>query len=201
MLTRALQRGEEEFARLFRYAFQLMLYLSIPIALWATWFAEDIIAWIYTDRYAVAAPVLMVLVWAGVGGFASHLSGYALVILNRQKVGVYVGAAALCLNVILNLVLIRIWGIWGAAVATLVTEAFVVVIGYSLCFHYARVLPFSILMLRCVVLAAVVTVFLALGRENAIVSSILIFGLVSLSFFYFLRGKDALLLHEFMESK
>ncbi len=201
LMTRALKAGEKPFEQLFRYAFQLMMYLSIPIAMWSSWFAEDIIGWIYTDAYAPAAPVLILLVWAGVGVFASHLSGYALVILNRQELGMFISAASLGLNVMLNLWMIRIWGIRGAAVATLVTETLVVIAGYLLCFYYARILPFSSLLFRSVVLATVVALILNAGRENVVFSTFLVFGSVGFSFFYFLRSKDSVLLNEFLETK
>lgn len=201
MLTRALQQGANRFAWLFHYTFQLMLYIAIPTAVWASWYADKIISWIYTDTYSAAAPVLIILVWAGVGMFATHLCMYALIILNRQKAGIYVYAAALGLNIAMNLLMIRIWGVSGAALATLFTEAFVIICGFSLCYYYARVLPFSALLLRCAMLTLAVFLLLVLAGKNAIICTILIWGIIGFSFFYFLQGKDESRLHEYLKSK
>jgi len=192
VLTRALATEKEDFSRLFRYVFHLMLFLALPIALWVGWFAEDIITLIYSSTYQPAAAALKILVWAGVGVFLSHLSGYALVILGRQKTGMIISAATLALNVALNFWLIKTWGFLGAACATVICEIFVIFAGYGFCYRYQRVVPFSQKLVCSFVASIVMLVVLVVGRGHFYVTSLVAVVLISAGFFWTLREKERL---------
>lgn len=104
--------------RVLRY----ILALSLPMAfgLWAI--AGPLVPFLFDEQYAPAAPVLQILAWVIPFMFASEFLGYIVVIANHEsRVARAVGVSS-ALNVGLNLVMVPVFGLLGAAVMTVVTE-------------------------------------------------------------------------------
>ena len=82
-----------------------------------------LIALAYGPEFAAAGPVLALHVWSGVFVFLGVARGQFLV--NERLTRFYLGAtlAGAALNIALNLWLIPVHGAWGAALATVVSQA------------------------------------------------------------------------------
>lgn len=181
LLVKARTEGQEEFTRLFRRSFVLLMVVGCAAALWGTFYAGPLITLIYSPTYQPAVKALQVLMWAGVGVFASHLAGYTLVVLDRQQVGIYISSAALIVNILLNLWLIPGYGIDGAAGATLLTEFFVAVCGFVCVFRVGRLTPLSRQMGWIPAAAlAVLTLALLCHAVHWLLASTVIFGTLAL---------------------
>jgi O-antigen/teichoic acid export membrane protein len=136
-LLRARERGPEAYAaRLQAYydlSAGLAYVLSVPIALAAPW----LIRLAYGPAFAGAAPVLALHVWSSVFVFLGVARGQFLV--NESFTRFYLAAtvAGAALNIGLNYWLIPRHGPWGAALATLATQA-VAAWASSFCFAPVR---------------------------------------------------------------
>lgn len=100
----------------------LMTWLSLGVALPVTFFAPQIVKFVYGTQYQPAAAVLSIHCWAAVFIFWGQVSNiwYLLEGLNRFTMyRCFLGAVV---NVCLNLVLIPRYGATGAACATLATQ-------------------------------------------------------------------------------
>lgn len=174
ILARSRHQDPKAFANIFSFSFYLLLVIGIPVAVWATFYARPIIELIYTSTFGPAVSAFSLLVWGGVGVFASHLAGYTLVVSDRQKFGMLISAFALVANVAMNFWLIPAYGINGAAIATVITEFAVAILGFGLIVYFDRLWPFSWRLLR-VLLITVATAGLAtlLQEVNWLVASAL----------------------------
>lgn len=108
--------------RVLRY----VLALSLPMAfgLWAV--AEPLVPFLFDEAYAPAAPVLQILAWVIPFMFASEFLGYIVVIADHEsRVARAVGFSS-ALNVGLNLLMVPVFGLIGAAVLTVLTEVVLV---------------------------------------------------------------------------
>ncbi len=102
--------------------YDLMVYLSVPVALIIT-FAAPLIYKVYKPEYAYAAPVLSVHIWSGVFVFLGAASSQYLIAENYNTLTfIRTGFGAL-INIVLNIILIPKMGMMGAAIATLVAYA------------------------------------------------------------------------------
>ncbi len=102
--------------------YDLMVYLSVPVALIIS-FAAPLIYKLYKPEYAYAAPVLSVHIWSGVFVFLGAASSQYLIAENFNKLTfIRTGFGAL-VNIVLNLLLIPRMGMMGAAIATLIAYA------------------------------------------------------------------------------
>lgn len=101
---------------------KIMLALAIPIGIGGTVFAPEIINFIFGNEYSRSIFAFQILIWSQAVVFVSACYGNALVMCNKQNkylCGVALGAAV---NIILNYMLIIKYSLYGAALATVITQ-------------------------------------------------------------------------------
>jgi O-antigen/teichoic acid export membrane protein len=105
--------------------YDLLIFISLPVALFISFFGTDIINFLYRNhQYEGAGPMLSIHIWSGVFVFLGSASsqyllaeGYTLISFQRTALGAL-------LNVLLNLWLIPLYGGVGASIATLIACIF-----------------------------------------------------------------------------
>jgi O-antigen/teichoic acid export membrane protein len=103
--------------------YDMMAWMAIAIALPMTFLSDWIIHLLYGEAYADAGKVLMIHIWAGVFVFLGVASSKWFVTENLQKYSFYRTLAGAVINIALNYILIPIYSIYGAAFATLISQA------------------------------------------------------------------------------
>lgn len=120
----AKNQSEELYNSRLQKLYDLMVWMSIIIALPMTFLSNWIVRILYGGEYDEAGNVLMIHIWTGVFVFLGvAFSGY-LTAENKTKKAFYRTLLGAVLNVILNYVLIPIYGIIGSAIATLLGQFF-----------------------------------------------------------------------------
>lgn len=108
------------YARLQRL-YSFMVWIAIAVAVPTTFLSDWIVAFLYGAAYLEAGEVLRVNIWAGVFVFLGVASSAWLTSENLQYIALYRTLSGAVINIVLNFVLIPIFGIIGAAVATLIS--------------------------------------------------------------------------------
>jgi O-antigen/teichoic acid export membrane protein len=103
--------------------YTLMVWLAIVIALPMTFLSDWLVILLYGEAYKEAGFVLMIHIWAGVFVFLGVASESWLISENLQRISFYRAFLGAGINVILNFVLIPIYGLIGAAIATVIAQA------------------------------------------------------------------------------
>jgi len=98
------------------------LLLSLPIALVISLLSVPLAGLLFGPGYTRTASVLQVLIWYTVVTMVGNVFAQALLIENRQRRTLVIRAGGLALNIALNLVLLPLIGVAGAAVASLLAE-------------------------------------------------------------------------------
>jgi len=101
--------------------YELMILFALCIALSITLFSNSIIEILYGVQYNEAAKVLMVHIWAAIFVFLGCASSRWLLAENLQILSLVNTAIGAITNIALNFILIKNWGIIGAAWATLIS--------------------------------------------------------------------------------
>jgi O-antigen/teichoic acid export membrane protein len=123
--------------------YDLLTWLAIGIAIPVTIFSGQIIQLLFGNEFSQASPVLTIYIWAGVAVFLNVASSQYLINENLAKLTFFRSSIGMVINVILNLVLIPVYGIVGSAIATLVSYSFVVL---SLFYHPQFNVQFKMMM-------------------------------------------------------
>lgn len=103
--------------------YTFMFWTAVAIALPMTLLSDQLVILLYGTAYREAGQVLMIHIWAGIFVFLGVASGKWFINEGLQKystINTVVGAIA---NVILNLILIPKYGIYGAAIATVIAQS------------------------------------------------------------------------------
>ncbi len=118
----------DAFVAAFRKACLLLFVTGTAVALEFCAFSAPLIDLLYGGHYATGSSAAVGLVLAEVLAFFSDLCFVSLVVMGRNLAYVLAAGAGVVVNVGINLVLIPRWSYNGASVATLATEAVVLLI-------------------------------------------------------------------------
>lgn len=129
-IVNAKKQSEELYYARLQRLYDLMVWISIAIALPMTFLSDLVVKSLYGSAYSQAGSVLMIHIWAGV--FVSLGLSFGKYLLVENYTNKYfnrtlIGAVA---NIILNYFLIPRYGIKGAAIATLIGQ-FIANYGYD----------------------------------------------------------------------
>ena len=102
--------------------YDLMVWIAIAIALPMTFLSDWVIDLLYGVQYDQSGAILMIHIWAAVFVFLGVASSRWFIVENLQKYSLYRTLAGALINVMLNYILIPIYGIYGAAYATLASQ-------------------------------------------------------------------------------
>ena len=125
-LVETFTRDKTEFAQRVRGCLKLYAAMSAVLALLLYLFAPVIIRVIYGEKYIGVIPIFRILsVNFFVNSAARNLLGNVIAAIKKVKMTLIFAGAAGVLNIVLDLLLIRLMGSQGAAVATLIVTAFI----------------------------------------------------------------------------
>ena len=122
--------------------YDLMVWLAVVIAVPVTLFSHWIIEALYGQEYLDAAEVLVIHVWAGVFVFLNNAAWKWHTAENNVVYANVRLFAGLLLNLLLNLLLIPMYGIEGAAIATILSRGMASYLG-NVFFKETRLLFFQ----------------------------------------------------------
>lgn len=110
---------------LFIFAFaksvKLLFYMALPMALFVTIWAEPVVTVVYGSGFVGSVPVLRILIWSAAFMYASITLGIVYITANLQMITLKINFATAVLNVALNLLVIPVYGIYGAAAVFFIT--------------------------------------------------------------------------------
>ena len=89
------------------------------------YFSDIIITWFFSSDYENSAEILKILSFAIPLIYLGYLSTQSLVALDHNRIYLVIIVCGLILNVVLNVFMIKQYGAFGAAIATVITEAFI----------------------------------------------------------------------------
>ncbi len=120
--------SEEKFERNMSRLYCIIFYLSLIQCIAITVFAELMIKTLYGNEYMQSVNALRVIVWYTTYAYFGSIRNIWILAENKQKYLWIINLSGALANVILNLILIPICGIVGAAIASLITQFFTNVI-------------------------------------------------------------------------
>lgn len=121
MLLRARALGTTQYKESLLSFYVLMIRLSLIVAIPFTILAPLLIDFLFGDDYVGSVAILRVHIWASVAVFLGVASSQYFTAEGQQKMSLYRTLMGLIVNVVLNFLLIPMYGAMGAAIATLLS--------------------------------------------------------------------------------
>lgn len=177
-------------------SFKYMFILGLPAAAGIFMLSDKIILFLYGEEYLGSAIVLSILAGYSFLKFLNPVTGYTLISINKQRSRFLSQGMAALINIVLNFILIPLYGIAGAAFATLLTEIIFSATYTLLIIKYGFNFGFLFSFIHKPIIAVSIMVILLLFIENiflAILSGMIIYFAV-LYFIGIMDKEDRILL-------
>ncbi len=153
------KKGPEETKKFLEVLLQYYLMVAIPIIFTMSYFSEDLIRILASEKYVEIAGIIPMIIapiilYGGNGIFAA-----GLIIHKKTKIMMYAALSSAGLNVALNLILIPMLGLKGAAIANMSSYSVLIL---TLIYFSFKHLPLSVnrfVIVGCLGAAFVMSVF------------------------------------------
>lgn len=122
-IVNAKKMSEELYYARLQRLFTFLVWISIAVAVAMTFLSDWLVTLLYGNAYRDAGQVLVIHIWAGVFVSLGVASGSWFTNENLQRFSFYRTAFGAIVNVILNLILIPLFGLMGAAIATVIAQS------------------------------------------------------------------------------
>lgn len=117
-------RNYEKYKRYLTILYGAIIYVSVAVGVLICLFSGPIIRLLYGEEYMVAQGALCIVTWYTAFSYLGVARSIWLVPHNQIRYEKYIAASGAVVNLCMNAVLIPLWGINGAALATLLTQIF-----------------------------------------------------------------------------
>ncbi|RKX94234.1 MAG: hypothetical protein DRP84_07325 [Spirochaetes bacterium] len=167
VLSKAFKESKEKFQRIWNYLTEIMILLATPLVIGGVVLSPRIINFIYDESFSPSILAFQILiVMAGII-FLYNSFRWVLIAANQQKKLFFAVLSGAIINIILNLVLIPKYSLYGAAVATVITHIliFILLVNYTLRFTTIR--PFNLK----IIISFVGAILSSLGMYVVIIQS------------------------------
>lgn len=121
-IVRLHKQSKEAFERKNRQLYAIVFYLSVAVSVGFLLLGDYFILFMYGEEYRASCTVLKIATWYTGFSYLGVARGAWVVCENRQNHLKYISLGAAVTNVVLNALLIPIWGAAGAAVASLAAQ-------------------------------------------------------------------------------
>lgn len=118
-LIQARKTDHERYLKRLQNLYDLLIIISLPVAVIVTFASPIIIGIVYDNRFAGAENMLPIHIWSGVFVFLGGASSQFLLAEGFNKISFYRTAFGAIVNILLNLWLIPLYAGVGASIATL----------------------------------------------------------------------------------
>ena len=111
--------------------YSLIIYISLLQCVFVTMFSKELIRYLYGIQYLPAINTLRIVVWFSTFSYVGTVRDIWILAKEKQHYLWLINLSGALCNVVINYLLIPIWGINGAAAASLITQMFTnVLIGF-----------------------------------------------------------------------
>ncbi len=113
--------NNEKYLLLIEKMYRLVVWIAIPIAISIFIFSDIIVDILYGDKYTQASGILSILSWGIIFVSIGAVFIKLLYVEHYEKKYLYKSLFGVFVNIILNYFLIKLYGVNGAAMATIIT--------------------------------------------------------------------------------
>ena len=122
--------NKERLAYIFQQGMKYLFIISFPVATGIAILSEDIILFLYTEEYTNSILPLRILIGSLIFSYISFPIGAFLNACNKQVTQTVIVGIVMIINIILNLTLIPLYGVVGAASSAFVGNVLLAALGY-----------------------------------------------------------------------
>lgn len=172
LLSRAHHVDSTQFREIAEKTAKVFIAIVLPIVIGTLFLAPEIVAVVSGGGFEDSADVLRVLIFSLAGIFFGHYFNMLILVGNAQKKLLKALTAVAIINVSLNLILIREFSYFGAAISSAVTEMLVVILSGGIVYRSLGFFPVPDRLPRILLSVSAMTVVLYFSQALPFVLTI-----------------------------
>ncbi len=114
--------NKEKLYKIYKKIFLAIILISFLVVILINIFIDPLVRILLGSKYLLSIPIIKFLIWIIIFLFPLVLLDNIIFIFNRQWLNFYLTVGAALLNLLLNIILVPIYGINGAIFATLISQ-------------------------------------------------------------------------------
>ncbi len=143
VLSKLFKESKKELQRVWNYQMELMIILALPLMIGGIVLAPQIINFVYGADFTPSILAFQILILMVVLAFLSSPFSQVLIASNQQKKFFWITISGAVINIILNLILIPKFSLYGAAVATVITYLLILFLFFLFASKFTPIRPFN----------------------------------------------------------
>ncbi|MEK9135208.1 MAG: oligosaccharide flippase family protein [Patescibacteria group bacterium] len=175
VLSGFFKESKEKFQKAWNYQMDIMIFLAVPSFIGGIIFAPKIIYSFYPDNFIPSVLTLQILIVAAAVIFIHRPLYDAMVASNQQKKIFWITALTSIVNIVLNLILIPRYSLYGAAAATVAANILTVLIFLKYTMKFTPISPFQLNFLYTFFLAAISSFLMYMAIKQPLIYNFNIF--------------------------
>lgn len=119
-----LQTDLSECEKNIRLLYSFIIFLTLLQGIVITLLASPVVHILYGKEYNTAIGALQILIWCSVFSNIGNVRSIWILAMEKQKYLWIVNLVGVLMNIVLNVFMIKWWGVYGASLASLITQIF-----------------------------------------------------------------------------
>ncbi len=199
ILSKAFQESKEKLQQVWNFQMELMAVLAVPLMVGGIVLAPRIIDFLYGAEFLPSVLALQILmVMAGI--LLSYAGFYGiLIVASHQKKLIWATLSGAIVNIVLNLILIPKYSLYGAAVASVITQflIFFLLFIFTLKFTPIRFPDLKFLTVLATVMVSGAAMFFILSRHQIYNLNIFLSITIGISAYFIIFSALRLIINRF----
>ena len=164
---------------------RVMIAIAVPMGIGGTVLAPEIINFIFGNEYTRSILAFQILIWSQVIVFVNVCYGNTLIMCDKQKKFLYGVSFGAIINIVLNFILITKFSLYGASVATVITQLLVFIYMYLTLSKEVIKIDFYKYLTKPILASLIMMIVLLFLKTNFSVLVLILLGIIFYSFTLF----------------
>jgi O-antigen/teichoic acid export membrane protein len=179
VLSQLFLESKAKMQKVWNYYLGSMIIFALPVTFGGVVVASKIIDFIYGQNFSPATLIFQILIFIAGINFVYSAYSIMLIVSRHQEKYLFINMTAALMNVILNFVLISLYGPYGAAVAAVITYIILFFMAVVLLQKFSIITTFNIYLFRVLILSVIATAIMLISISLPIIQSLNAIFLVS----------------------
>ncbi len=142
-LSKFFKESTEKLQQVWNYQMELMIFLALPIMTGGILLADKIINLFYGSGYDPSILAFQILILVSVIDFFYYPYIIGLIVSDQEKKNFLLIIIGAVINIILNIILIPVYGFIGAGIATIISSFIILLLAIEFSRRFTSISPFN----------------------------------------------------------
>jgi len=202
VLTAAwVEKNYERFRDIFQKTFDALLIISLPMIFGTLFVANKLMLLIAGPEFSDSGNILKIIIIATAIIFVNSLFGYAIVTLDKQRQMVRAYVIVAIVSLVGYLITIPIYGYYGAAVFTVISEAMILIFNLIMTIKTIKFWPKLNIIYKVLLSSGLMSLMLYFLANLNVILQIILASIVYLLFIFLFKGISKEFIQEILQTK